>query len=387
MFYIGIVEDNLDPLKMGRLRIRVIGVHTENRSQVGTPNQFLLTEELPWAMPAYPISNSNIDGVSDFSGIEKGTKVYVFFLDRFQQKPVYFGVASFIFGDLPDYEQGFTDPSGEHPIEDFKGESSISRLARNENTEKTCVKTKQDNLTTFSVNDVQIDEPEPGYAAQYPYNRVIETKSGIIIELDDTPNAERIHIYHPSNTYTEIYPDGSKVSKTSANNFEITIADKFEDIEGNFSLKVKGATSVEIEGATILTCNGTVDATFKEDVSVVAEKQIFIDAEDSVNIGSSNEVNIGSANELNISGANTNISATGNLNIEATGSVTLSSTGNLNIEATGSVTLSSTSVLNIESNGVTNISSEGVLNIDCISCSLSATGAITMSAGTLINLN
>jgi hypothetical protein len=120
MFYIGIVENNDDPLKLGRLQIRVLGIHTENRSQVGTPTQLLLTEELPWAIPSCPINNSSIDGISDFTGLVAGTKVFVFFLDRFKQKPVYFGVMPFVLDNLPNYEQGFSDPSGQYPNEEFK---------------------------------------------------------------------------------------------------------------------------------------------------------------------------------------------------------------------------------------------------------------------------
>lgn len=355
MFYIGIVEENIDPLKLGRLRIRVLGIHTENKAQVGTPNQLLLTEELPWAIPAYPISNSNIDGISDFSGIEKGTKVFVFFLDRFKQKPVYFGVMPFILDEQPDYEQGFSDPDGEHPNDEYKDESSISRLARNEKiADKTYVKTRKDNKTTFTVNEVEIEEPEPGYAAQYPYNRVIETKSGIIIELDSTKDAERIHIYHPKNTFTEIYPDGSKVTKTKGNNFDITLQDKFIDVEGNLSMKVKGAASIEINGAADITCNDVVTATFKKDASITAEKKLTIDGSDEIIIQTADTINVG-GNEVNIS-----------------------SSGAMNIESTGKMSITSSSIIEIDSNGA--------LNIDCNTCTLSSTGVVDIT-GSLINLN
>ncbi len=354
MFYIGIVEDNNDPLKLGRLRIRVFGIHTENKTQIDSPTQLLLTEQLPWAIPAYPITNSSTDGISDFGGIVNGTKVFVFFLDRFKQKPVYFGVMPFIVDQTPVYENGFTDPNGEYPTDDYKDESSISRLARNEKTDDTCVKTKNDNLTTFQVGGIDVDEPESGYNTTYPYNRVIETQSGIIIELDSTPNSERIHIYHPSNSYTEVYPDGSKVSKIQGNDFDIVLQDKYAYVKGDLLLKVDGNSLVEINGTTDLICNGIATIELKDEASITAEKEIFIDGNDSINIMSSNEVNIGSANELNIAGGNTNITATGILTISATSAI--------NVDATTA------------------------LDINCATCSVTSTGIVTIT-GSLINLN
>ena len=42
----------------------------------------------------------------------------------------------------------------------------------------------------------------------YPYNKVLETESGHILELDDSPNAPRARYRHPSGASLTISPDG-----------------------------------------------------------------------------------------------------------------------------------------------------------------------------------
>jgi hypothetical protein len=304
MFHIGIVEDNLDPLKLGRLKIRVFGVHTENRTDATDLLHILLTDDLPWAYPACPITNSSIDGVSDFSEILPGTKVFVFFLDQHKQNPFYFAVVPFVLDALPDFAQGFSDPTESHPISDYLNESSISRLARGEKTSETIVQTKNDNVTSWEVDGNSIDEPDSGYAAVYPSNRVIETPGGIIIELDSTPNAERVHIYHPANTYTEIYPDGSKVEKTSGNKFDITLIDKNVYIGGDLTIKVDGNASIEVDGDTKVVSNGDVELDVLGDVSVVSAEGIELDCE-TCTITSSSTLEINSSADIEITAAST----------------------------------------------------------------------------------
>ena len=41
-WFIGVVEDRNDPLKIGRVRVRAIGYHTSNKTE-------LPTSDLPWA--------------------------------------------------------------------------------------------------------------------------------------------------------------------------------------------------------------------------------------------------------------------------------------------------------------------------------------------------
>ena len=51
IWWAGVVEDRKDPLKLGRCRVRCLGYHTDDRSQ-------LPTEDLPWAHPLLPITHN-----------------------------------------------------------------------------------------------------------------------------------------------------------------------------------------------------------------------------------------------------------------------------------------------------------------------------------------
>ena len=77
----GVVEDRDDPLKLGRVKVRIIGWHNQDRSKV-------TTENLPWAHPMYPLNNSNT-----FSSPKLGDWVVGFFLDgENAQQPVMMGM-------------------------------------------------------------------------------------------------------------------------------------------------------------------------------------------------------------------------------------------------------------------------------------------------------
>ena len=58
--------------------------------------------------------------------------------------------------------------------------------------------------------------PPSANASEYPHNHCIKTPNGILCELDDTPNARRIHLYHPSGAYLEINDSGTWIQRQTA---------------------------------------------------------------------------------------------------------------------------------------------------------------------------
>ena len=56
IWFVGVVEDRADPTFTGRVRVRCLGYHTENKID-------LPTTDLPWAMPMLPITSSGISGI------------------------------------------------------------------------------------------------------------------------------------------------------------------------------------------------------------------------------------------------------------------------------------------------------------------------------------
>jgi len=97
IWWIGVVEDRVDPLNIGRCKVRIFGSHTDNL-------QLIPTSTLPWATPLYPVNSSK-----SFSSPMEGDYVFGFFLDGLSsQAPAMIGVfPAIIQTDNPPQGVGF----------------------------------------------------------------------------------------------------------------------------------------------------------------------------------------------------------------------------------------------------------------------------------------
>lgn len=95
---------------------------------------------------------------------------------------------------------------------------------------------------------ISLTEPSSQSHSQYPYNKVEQSLSGHIKEVDDTPGAERLMEMHKSGTYQEILPDGTKVLKIFGDDFYIVLVDHNVVIGGNLNITVQGDANLLVKG-------------------------------------------------------------------------------------------------------------------------------------------
>lgn len=241
-FYRGVIEDNNDPLKLNRVRVRIFGVHPDDTEKVPVTS-------LPWA----EVLGSTMFGLSSGIGISavpnQGTYVWVFFEGDSHNQPIVFGSC---FGMSKQKETGaFTDPSGVFPVQNRLSEPDTNRLARVEVLSKTAVGVKVSKRTTGipTAEGKTWDELAPAnHKSEYPNNTVIETKTGHVIEIDDTLGNERIHIYHRTGSYMEIFPDGSMVTKIVGNDYKIFDKNRSTLVKEDDSRTVYGSDEELISG-------------------------------------------------------------------------------------------------------------------------------------------
>ena len=72
-FYRGVVEDNKDPLKAGRVRVRIHGLHTSKKLK--SDIEGIPTNELPWAEPCMPIHEGSVSGFGAWAVPLQGSHV------------------------------------------------------------------------------------------------------------------------------------------------------------------------------------------------------------------------------------------------------------------------------------------------------------------------
>ena len=258
IWFQGVVEDRDDPLKLGRVRVRCLGWHNQENSTKFEP-RYVLTEDLPWAHVMLPI-NYNQNTV----GPRLGDWVMGFFRDGLEaQEPFILGIIPHIPQELPkDEPLGFEDPSRTYPKDpadwptarnNWVSEPRTNRLARPENIAETTVQLKRDTLTTgvSTASGATWDEPDPSHASQYPLNRVEESESGHIREVDDTPGAERIAEYHRAGTFFEIDADGNKVTRVVGDKYEIVAGTDYVNIKGDANLTVNGTLNLKAKNLNI----------------------------------------------------------------------------------------------------------------------------------------
>jgi hypothetical protein len=258
-WFTGVVEDNNDPKQVGRVRVRAIGYHTQDKTA-------LPTDDLPWATVMQPTTSPAVSGVGSHTFLLSGSWVVGFWRDIDCQEPIIMGALPGFPTAEPDTSLGFNDPSGTYPS--YVNESDVNQLARGTQTHEYTV-------------DTVISEPADPYNAEYPHNHVLATTSGHTKEYDDTPNNERIKEKHKSGTFYEIHPDGKKVTRVVGNNYEIVAGDEevhitgsvtlnidtncTTNITGNWDVNVTG--DITIDGSTINLNNGTKGAARIDDTA------------------------------------------------------------------------------------------------------------------------
>jgi hypothetical protein len=346
-FWRGVVEDNNDPLKAGRVRVRILGLHTP--STVKDDFDGIPVSELPWAEPCLPISEGSISGFGSWGIPVQGSHVMCFFESNNLSAIRYFASMPGITEDTseiraersnPDRSQGFKDPDNVYPTLTRLGEADVHRLARGI-SEGTLVETRNDNrdIGVPQACGGSWDEPESAYDAEYPDNWVTVTHGGITIELDSTPGSTRLNVYHPSNSFIEIDNDGVMVVKNNDSRYEVVLSDNNIHIkrdrslttDGNYKRLTQGDECVEVDG------NRTEKIAGDETRNIGGDVDETIGGNETRNIGGNVDETIDKNETRNI-GGDVDITIEGGLNglIKETGTVTIEKlqtlTGNGTIE-------------------------------------------------------
>ena len=323
-YFYGIVEDRQDPLKIGRVRVRVHGIHTDVKALIATP-------DLPWSQVVLPTTGAGLSGFGTQHGLTEGTNVIGFFRDKAMQDPVITGVVA---GISPDYSreddkqkyrpktsEGFNDPrllsksdykdtpDGENPkhspqrgfgletsLEEapklpfdikinYKGKGTTfkhtsiyqkdlphyplergeSDLGKYHTGEKPKYNIREIPLDNFKDKDIGVKR-EP----KYPYNKTLFTESGHLLEIDDTLDHERIAVQHRSGTFHEIHHDGSEVTRIVNDRYTVVCKDDEVYIGGKVNVKVIGDAKVDVGGDAQIDVTGETDITSIKDLSVTA---------------------------------------------------------------------------------------------------------------------
>ena len=395
-FY-GIVEDRNDPLMVGRVRVRIHGIHSENKQYIATP-------DLPWAQVLLPTTSAGLSGIGTQHGLIEGSTVFGFFRDeKTQQDPVITHVSA----GIPQkgykettkdellnrsVEKGLNDPrrlkvadykdTPDGPNPEQAPNRSHGLTSDVENAPKTPkeLKINYDN-TGSTIEELEVTEDMlpyyPLYTEEsdlssiarggvldhaingnimhpqtqsilgdfvdvqakpvYPYNKVLQTEAGHVLEIDDTPKSERINVHHRSGTFHEIHPDGSEVTRIVNNNYTAILKDDKVYIAGNTDLQVgHGNVNITINTGNVdmkvLKGNVTSEITegnLKADIlkgttDVLSEGKITITGNNTTEIISDTTV----TGTLHVTGKQTNddtIHAKGDISTDAGNAPTLAS--------------------------------------------------------------
>ena len=240
--YRALVEDTNDPLQAGRIRARAYPMFANTA--------MIPTSHLPWAAQAAPCNHgayaSGVQG-QDCGELwipDVGTWVWMFFEGDDLYSPVYFAQA-------PALQVRKGTGGRETRVPDGP------RLSREPDETINLRKARLSKNVPGPVTGTHWSEPDPAWAARYPYNRVRKTKMGLIDEYDDTSGRVRRHEYHPSGTNREINNTGNKTEHIVADEYHVVEGNSYRHVKGNVMEKVDGNVSVLIGGDLTLAVAGS----------------------------------------------------------------------------------------------------------------------------------
>lgn len=275
--------------------------------------------------------------------------------------------------------KGFADPQANYPTKEYAGIAETNKLAQGD-IRGTIVQSKNKSRMTGAKlpGGDAWDQPESPFKGEYPYNKVTQTEQGHIIEVDDTPGAERLHIFHRSGTFIEIDANGSVVKRAVGSSYEIIDRNGKIAIAGKADISINGACNIFIGNDANIEVEGDVNLTCHNDITAMAAGTLNLSGREEVNITGGNvsieaytAFNAKSGNVLNIhSGTNLNIHSNAEIVLQAielysnVNSQYQQTTSDYHVKIGGTGYLSSESDINLDAGGDLNFDSGGDLHLN-----------------------
>jgi len=290
-------------------------------------------------------------------------------------------------------ERGFTDPNANYPTKEYAGISETNKLAQGD-ARGTIVQEKNNNRMKGAKlpGGEAWDEPESAYRGAYPYNKVTQTESGHIIEVDDTPGSERLHIYHKSGTYIEIDANGSVIKRTKGSSYEIIDRNGKISIAGRADISVNGACNIFVGNDANIEVEGDVNLTCYNDITAQAGGTFNLSAVEEFNIASGN-VNIEAYYTMNQKSTTMNMHSKENMHLRSNADIKVQATNlfdfvsdTIYTQAAGAINLKSGSNTNIDSGAKIDLLASDNVNLDGSAVHLNSgnAGAASESAESVI---
>tara|TARA_B110000977_G_scaffold162714_1_gene208331 strand:- start:2240 stop:4180 length:1941 start_codon:yes stop_codon:yes gene_type:complete len=377
LFFVGVIENNVDARLEGRVQVRAFSVH-------GSVDQ-VPTDMLPWAIV--------VQGGYDPNVVPKiNSWVYGMFLDgRDAQQPMVLGLIPTQFTDplnptktgwgiVPD-KDGDILAQGSAPKD--SGQPQNSRLARGEYIEETHVLAQEMGRTVdvpIGGTDESWDEPAPAYNAQYPHNRVIETATHSI-ELDDTPGAERIMIHHKSGSFIQIDSRGTTTTKS--------VSDKYDVMDRKQHVVVGGMSTVTILGNSYVYVKGNKVEEIEGDLQTLVHGNHMLSVGGQSTINASDQVQIRAADvKINANVGTMSFNAAKELQVESgkgtyfkSKKVWIQATDTLNIFG-DKINMQGVTDFNIKGDTILKLGSNGLLHLDAATVNID--DFVSMANGTAV---
>jgi hypothetical protein len=353
-FFIGVVENNKDDSREGKIQVRAFGIHGSHSD--------IKTLDLPWAICASgnydpnnppPPLNSFVYGMFLDGRMAQHPLILVLIPGKYNEEmdPIQdgYGVIAEKDGDLL---------GGTYAPRQFNAGGGPDKLATSEKLLETYLLAMAANRVhdqKIADTDETWSEPPPAYAAKYPYNKVIKT-SRHSIEIDDSPGAERIMIHHNAGSYIQIDAKGSVTERAEADRYEVNIGTKHESsghsvvtINGNAHVYVKGNKTEEVEGDYKLLVHGNAEFGVGGQMNLNGGEQVQLrggDVKLEANAGimtllGRKEIQVESTNQINFVSKNIKATALNTYDVFSTKAIKLSTPGDIHNTASNIISFAS----------------------------------------------
>ncbi len=236
----GVVEDRKDPLMLGRCRVRILGWHTSDKSE-------LPTKMLPWAQVVMPITSASQTGVGHAPvGPVEGTWVMGFYRDgELGQEPVMTGTLPGIPENYAKLNTGFND----------------SRL---DTSDRDLQSQKEDGSAGGASKKSLLGFPYPPKA--------IETPTGSEAVIHEFTDPERKAFLSQSLYPRELNKPTTSIYARGIDDKSTEVETRFLSKDDSFSGDVSGVSSIIASKIKSKAKNVKVSTTFTPDVVIGLER-------------------------------------------------------------------------------------------------------------------